>query len=388
LVYAHWRYGVALRSYDTRRAIQQFGIVINTKHDSNTTSKDLDIFAYQQIGKIYENKQQFDKATDNVKKAIDIHTKIKDKKGLDSRYRLLGKLYRKIGDYEQAIQNLLIAKQLYIHYRGKNNKKTGDAWNELGIAYTNSKDFQEAINALQKAIIIAEKNENIRQLIKAYINLGNVYEAMGEYQEAEKKYHKVLGLCSQNSKTFIQYCIMTQNNLGFIYMQLGQLQEAETLFTQTLEAKRNLQDNAPYHHSYSATLENLGDLELAKSNHDIALDNYQKALINLSDNFRNTDISNNPTPEKNEFIYSKKYLIQVLDLKAKAALSFFEKNKNEQYLQLAPNSNGLPARTRYTPMRYTSRSKPNSRNMLFTLPSVRVPYSFGKAFQSRLPVLC
>ncbi len=335
LAYAHWRYGIALRDYDIRRAIQQFNKVINIEHHPNNSPKNLDMLAYQQIGQLYELRLQPGKAIDNINKAIDIHRESGDKKGLDYRYRKIGNLYRQIGDNEQAILNLLIAKQLYVQYRGENNKKTGIAWNELGIAYTLSEKFLQAVNVLQNAIAIAEKNENTRQLIKAYVNLGNVYEAMRDYQEAEKKYRKVLDLCSQNTEAAVSVCIKAENNLGVSLMKLGQLQEAETLFIQTLAAKQNLQDNTPHHYAYSATLENLGDLELAKNNHDTSLDNYQKALMNLSDNFRNTDIFNNPTPEKNEFIYSKIDLIRILDLKATAALSFFEKNNNEQYLQLA-----------------------------------------------------
>jgi len=335
LVYAHWRYGIALRNHDIRRAIHQLDTVIILKTYPNALPKNLDMSAYQQIGQLYKRKRQFDKAIDNINKAIDIHRGFGDKKGLDYRYKEIGKLYRKIGDYEQAIQNLLTAKELYIKYRGENNKKTGDAWNELGVVYTYSKNFSEAINALQKTIAIAEKNENIRQLTKALNNLGNTYEAMKDYQEAEKKYRKVFDLCSKQPKAPVQDCIKAQNNLGVSLMKLGQLQEAQTFFTQTLEAKQDLQDNVAYHYSYSATLENIGDLELAKDRHNIALDYYQKALMNLSDNFRHIDIFTNPTVQKNEFIYSKIYLIHVLDLKAKAALSFFEKNKNEQYLQLA-----------------------------------------------------
>jgi len=63
---------------------------------------------------------------------------------------------------------------------------------------------------------------------------------------------------------------------------------------------------------------------------------YQKALINLTNNFRNEDIFQNPNPkDATLFIYSNHDMIRVLHLKATSAYQYFKQNNDIKYLKLA-----------------------------------------------------
>jgi len=330
------RYAITLKKQNAiLEAVLQFDTAIIVKHYP-TASQDIVLAnAYHERAECYEYMAQNKKAINDFKKALELQLQIKDTRDLEYRYMRLGRIYRKVGDHEQAIGNLSKSVELHISLLGEKHKYNIGAWSELNIAYANNNQFEKAIDASQHAIFIAEYNEDIRQLVKAYNNLGNTYEDKKEYQKAKDMYEQILNLCIKDSKAPIRDCIKAQNNLGFLYTKLKQYQEAKDILHQALQAKKNYQSNAAYHYSYSAPLENLADISFAQDQHKIALDYYQKALMNLSNNFRNADISTHPTPEENPFIYSKIDLIRILDLKAKTALSFFEKNKNEQYLQLA-----------------------------------------------------
>lgn len=318
----------AASKFDTVILIQQtFGAEFVTNIDL--------VKAYGLGGECYEKLSKLHKAKEYLNNAINIQHKSDYYRFIEYYYLLVAGVYQDIGDYENAIKKYKESIKFHIDIYGEKHRYTGEAWADLGTAYTENKNFLKAIDASKNAISIAKKNKNTRQLIKTYNNLGNTYDDQKSYTKSREVYHSVIQLCMESPDAPIQDCIKAKNNLGFLLINLEEPEEAEPFLVEALQAKKQYQDNAAYHYSYSATLENLGDLALAQNQHKSALDYYQKALMNLSDNFRNTDIFTHPIPEKNEFIYSKIDLIRILDLKAKAALSFFEKNKNEQYLQLA-----------------------------------------------------
>jgi len=87
---------------------------------------------------------------------------------------------------------------------------------------------------------------------------------------------------------------------------------------------------------YAMPHENLGDAYTVTNQLDSALLHYQKALINLTNNFRDEDSFQNPNPKDTSlFIYSYPHMIRVLHLKGTAAYQYYQQNDNIQYLNLA-----------------------------------------------------
>jgi|GEM_PF-937542 len=338
LAHVYRRYGWALNNKKAiKQAVSKFDTVILIKQSLGAEYvTDIDLIkAYGIGGKCYIRLSKPDKAKEYLNNAINIQHKRSYYRFIEYYYLLVAGIYHDTGDYENAIAKYKQSIKFHIDIYGEKHDYTGETWSDIGVVYTDNKNFSEASHALQNAITIAKENKNIENLIRAYNNLGNLYEAQKDYPKAEETYNIVIELCAKNAEALAEDCIKAQNNLGVTFRRLEHFQEAQDMLQQTLQAKKNYQGNVTYHYSYSATFENLADVPLAQDQHKIALDYYQKALMNLSNNFRNADISTHPTPEENPFIYSKIDLIRILDLKAKTALSFFEKNKNEQYLQLA-----------------------------------------------------
>jgi len=343
LAHIYRRYGWILkRKGATKLAISKFDTVILMNKEDTVLVANMDLLkAYALGGECYKKLANYNKAKEYIHNALLIQREINYNKYTEYYYRLLGEIYCEIGDYKNAIHHYDKSVELYMNIVEQNDYYTGYAWNGLGVAYSDNKNFPKAIDALQNAISIAEENKDNRknrQLIKVYNNLGNVYEAKKDYFKAKETYDLVIELCAKDSEIPVEDCIKAQNNLGVTLCRLEQFQESQDVLLKTLQAKKEYQDGVAYHYSYSATFENLADVPLIQNQYDTALNYYQKALINLSDNFRNTDIFTNPIPEKNPFIYSKIHLISVLDLKAQAALNFYKKNKDEQYFQLAKDA--------------------------------------------------
>ncbi len=332
LAYAQLKYGISLsrkRLYE--QAIEQLDKVEQTKQKS--LSKDIDLVrAYHFRGEFYEKLGQLNQAILHFKTALAIQLDIDDNNQLEYRYMRLGTACQKLGDYKQAIENLEISKQIHLDIFGAKHVYTGEVYNDLGTAYTDNRDFKKAETALQAAIQIFKEKGKTRNLIKAYNNLGYSYGKQQLYGKAANIYKEAGLLCINNDS---EDCIKATNNLGVALMKIKAYKEAEIYFNEALDKKHNQQNNLTFHYSYAATLENLADLKLQQGNHKDALQYYQKALLNLTDNFRSKNIRENPTISHNTFIYSKIDLIRALDLKAKAALKAHKKTKDKKYLDIA-----------------------------------------------------
>ncbi|MBP5467648.1 MAG: tetratricopeptide repeat protein, partial [Candidatus Riflebacteria bacterium] len=85
----------------------------------------------------------------------------------------------------------------------KTGKDLGNIYNELGNAYSNKKEFDNAIDCYKKALI----DKGRAHLY--YYNLGNCYESMGLYDEAISIYEKIKKLYPETAKMHkIDYKIM------------------------------------------------------------------------------------------------------------------------------------------------------------------------------------
>jgi len=135
------------------------------------------------------------------------------------------------------------------------------------------------------------------------------------YNEAIKTYKLVLGIYGEGTEPYAQ----TLNNMGGDLAKKGDYSAAEKAFFQSLKIKTNLHKET-YTYPYAANHENLGENYEALDSLDQALEHYQLALINLTDNFRDKDPNINPTVKGNHYIYNKPDLIRVLGFKAQVAL--------------------------------------------------------------------
>lgn len=111
---------------------------------------------------------------------------------------------RKNGDYTLAI-NLL-------NRAVETEPKNKSAWNDLGLAYLDSREDALAINAFQKQIEINPYHEF------AYNNLGRVYLRQRNYEEAEKCFRKQLEVDPLDK--------YAHGNLGIVFLETKKFADA------------------------------------------------------------------------------------------------------------------------------------------------------------------
>jgi tetratricopeptide (TPR) repeat protein len=88
-------------------------------------------------------------------------------------------------------------------------------WNELGNSYTNTKNYDNAIEAYQKAI---EMNPGYGQ---PYSNLGFIYYCLGKYEVSIRLYKESVSLLDTKEDKVISW-----NKLGDCYRRLGDYENA------------------------------------------------------------------------------------------------------------------------------------------------------------------
>jgi protein O-mannosyl-transferase len=102
------------------------------------------------------------------------------------------------------------------------------AYNNLGIALENNKEFNKALLNFSKALLIRPNSLEINN------NIGTVYARLGKFDEAASHFNRVLRLDPNSAGTNF--------NLGLCYMQKGALKIAALCFERVIEIQPNYPD--------------------------------------------------------------------------------------------------------------------------------------------------
>lgn len=154
-------------------------------------------------GKLVEKSQSSESQAMEIKctpeSAEQIATKYNDKRGMVAALGILGEAYRRIGNYDQAIQYLHAAKQISPEYEFL-------VLNSLGNAYRNRAQLQElqANSALQAGIIEKEKEltqKSMADYNKARAYFQNSVELARSSKQALAEMRGLLNLIQLSSQT-------------------------------------------------------------------------------------------------------------------------------------------------------------------------------------------
>lgn len=159
---------------------------------------------YYNNGKIYFNREEYDQAIFEFQKAVEID---QDFKGA---HRFMGETYLKLGDLEKAEKSARDALNIDPNYELARDllEKIKQKHKEYGDNYRNRKAYTEALKSYQHAIRIDDNYKN------AYNNLGMVYSEMNEYSKAIRAYQQAISIDERYQ--------VPHNNLGMVYHKIGE----------------------------------------------------------------------------------------------------------------------------------------------------------------------
>ena len=155
----------------------------------------------------------------------------------------------------------------------------GKTNNNLGIIYTALGQFEQAERALERALTIHTQEGNREETMLSHINLGDVCQEQDRFKDAAAHLHTALAIAQELEKS--RPAAGTMVNLALLYRRQGRLGEALELLTQARELYSSEDSNDAA----------LAQLEEARVDLDLNLLNEAKSLAeNLIDTFTENEM--------------------------------------------------------------------------------------------------
>ncbi|MEW6687292.1 MAG: tetratricopeptide repeat protein, partial [Candidatus Edwardsbacteria bacterium] len=194
--------------------------------------------AFNNLGMIFLDKGDYDKAVELYQKRLKISEEIGDKRGIGIASNNLGIVYHDKGDYDKAVE--YYQKYLKISEEIGDKQSIGIASGNLGIVYYDKGDYDKAVELYQKGLKICEEIGNKRGIGRASNNLGIVYHYKGDYDKAVELYQKYLKICEEiGDKRGIG---VASGNLGVVYADKGDYDKAVELYQKSLKIYEEIGD--------------------------------------------------------------------------------------------------------------------------------------------------
>ncbi|RYZ46746.1 MAG: tetratricopeptide repeat protein [Sphingobacteriales bacterium] len=141
------------------------------------------IFAYRNLGNICSQTGRQVEALDFYQKSVSLSDAAGNLRESANTIRNIGALYGEMGDYKKALANYNIAETISITY--KDTASIADCANNKGVIYEQYlQQYPAAILEYTKALELYKKMNNEERVSIAYNNLGIVYKATGNYEKA------------------------------------------------------------------------------------------------------------------------------------------------------------------------------------------------------------
>ena len=148
------------------------------------------------VTRVYRRLGDFQKALEHSQKALFIDKKAFGKNNVDLAfdYNSIGGVYWEKGDYKKALKYYKKALEIHERVLGQENPITAIDYNDIGTAYTHLQDLTQASKYLYKALEVRESifGENHPITGVTYSNIGIVYRMLGDYNHALMYYVKAL----------------------------------------------------------------------------------------------------------------------------------------------------------------------------------------------------
>ena len=211
------------------------------------------------------------KSNGNVGKAIEFfHKQLKIcedlfyKEGVMEARTNLGDAYCNIGQYQDAIY--CHRKVLKIAEERRDKQNAGVAYGNLGLVNDSIGQYQEAIDYQKKALEIAKELGDRPGIGIIWANMGNSFIALGQYQKAINLFGKALKIAEEIGDKEGQGTAYT--NIGCAYSSIGQYQKDIDCQLKALEIAKEIKHTAGVGNAYG----NLGNAYYCIRQYKKALD--------------------------------------------------------------------------------------------------------------------
>ena len=211
----------------------------------------------------------------------------KSKNSLVVLYEMVGQIYKEqlktceAKDY-QPTQNLAIAyfqKAIALRRELKLRNGLDPVLANLGSLYEAQGEYEQAKQLYSEALDILQEQGNYADAIARLNDLASIHHAQGHYDKAIELYNQALEIYEDGKDTDSATCASTINLLAGTYHAQGKYAEAEKKYLEALDIRRNLKGLGESNRDVAITLNNLGLLYADQRRPDQAKSYYEQALL-------------------------------------------------------------------------------------------------------------
>ena len=191
---------------------------------------------------------------------------------------VIGRVYEKLGLYDQATmlasQALALRRQVY----GKQHEAVAEALHNLASAYAKKAAYAEADSLYREALamrraLFGEAHPSVANTLS---NLGVLLKNTGKLSEADSLYQEALAMRRSLLGNEHPEVALSLNNLATLYTAQGRYDEAEALHREALAIRRQVHDEG--HLSIANSINNIATVLQAKGDYESAEPLYREAL--------------------------------------------------------------------------------------------------------------
>jgi tetratricopeptide (TPR) repeat protein len=207
------------------------------EHRKQHGDKSAEAAAYHQLGRIAQERRDFETAEKWYLKSLEIEEKLSNKAGAATTYHQLGRIAQEQRDFEAAEK--LYLKSLQIEEKLGNEAGAAKAHGELGYIAIEQRNLDKAKQEYLKAVSYFESIDDEANASISYHQLGAIAQGRRDFETAETWYLKSLEIKKK---------IGNEAGAASTYHQLGMIaakehedfETAETWYLKSLEIEEKL----------------------------------------------------------------------------------------------------------------------------------------------------
>ncbi|MFC1852483.1 tetratricopeptide repeat protein, partial [candidate division CSSED10-310 bacterium] len=192
------------------------------------------------IGIVYHIRGEFHRSLEFLQKSRTINEEIGNKSGLGAASCNMGLVYHSLSDLDKALESYQTSYLIYQEI----GKKTGigDASGNMGLLYLALDDLERALEYFQKSLEIRLEIGNKKGIGVASNNIGNVYHARGDLDLAREFFQKYRAISQEiGNKEGIG---IATANIGSICRERDELDQALEYYQKALSLCREIGDKS------------------------------------------------------------------------------------------------------------------------------------------------
>ncbi len=194
------------------------------------------IISYLLMGNLHKENKNNAQALASYEKSINISKEEKNDKFTRINHNLIGEVYADTKDFNAALASYLAGEKL-----AYNDNERADNFERIASTYSTLARHDEAIEFQVKAILMQKKSGTLDQYANASLEMGRIYIAAKELQNAEKTYTKLVQFSQENGGAY--YEVKANMGLAQTKLAMGDAATAQTLLINAQKMAKTLGDS-------------------------------------------------------------------------------------------------------------------------------------------------